>query len=209
MSANFTQNVLEITIPKVSEFTSGRYVAEIFYENKVGMIRSIKFVNFKIKGMNFKRAIIEMACWFHSAAAENIQNRILKNKFAMMVHKDENAWKIVKSIKTDMEAICKERVYFKIQDVKKYGMTYKGEVQQIVDVQPVMKQSGNVQYVFYNEPKNEGEHIKWSKRTPMEILTYMSHLYETLVDEDDKIVEGLREFAEKRIKTVARPSPRQ
>jgi hypothetical protein len=208
MSANYTQNVLEITIPKVSEFTSGRYIAKIFYENKVGMIRSIKFVNFKIQGMTFKRAIIQMACWFNTAIAENIQNRILKNTFAKMVHKDENAWKIVESTSTDKDSICKEHVYFKIQDVSKYGMTFKGEVQQKVDVYSVLKQESNIQYVFYNEPKNEGEDIKWAKRTPLEILKYMSHLYEVLVDEDDKIVEGLRDFAEKRMKTVARSVPR-
>lgn len=192
--------LLDIVIPKVSKYTSPRYIAKVFYENKIAMVRHVKFIQYKFTcGEIFKRAIIQLACWFNSPAAQNIQRKIQTQSFARTIHKDENAWTLQAATEDDKNLNVEECAFFKIQNVAKYGYYFKGEVQENEKVVPVFVRDihSNIQYVYYREPKLEGGTTNWENKTPNDIIDYFSRMCEVLETEDVKIIEGLKYYMTK------------
>ena len=191
-----TNSNLDITIRKVSVFTSARYIAKVLLMNKIATVRSIKFIPFQVNKIHYKRAVIEIASWMDSSSSITIQERLQNKIEARLAHKDENVWKIIPTNKNDLEASPKEWVFFKIQNTKIFGNVFKGKVQKEVKVHNVLDVDyPKYQYVYYNEPAVERFDENWSKSSPNEIINYFSKVYEVLDEENDMIVGGLAVYA--------------
>lgn len=194
-NANANAN-LDITIRKVSVFTSARYIAKVLLMNKIAVVRSIKFIPFHMNGKHYKRAVIEIASWMDSPSATTIKEHIENKTEAKLAHKEENVWKIIKTNTNDLEASPKEWVFFKIQNTHYFGNTFKGKVQKEAKLANVLNVDyPDYQYMYYNEPKVERFNEDWSKSSPNEILNYFSKVYEVLDEENDMIVGGLVVYA--------------
>ena len=195
MKSNVNAN-LDITIRKVSVFTSARYIAKVLLMNKIAVVRSIKFIPFHMNGKHYKRAVIEIASWMDSPSSITIQEHIENKTEAKLAHKEENVWKMIKTNRNDLEASPKEWVFFKIQNTRYFGNTFKGKVQQKAKLANVLDiDYPDYQYMYYNEPKVERFNEDWSKSLPNEILNYFSKVYEVLDEENDMIVGGLAVYA--------------
>ena len=191
----FVDNVLDIVIPKVSKYTSARYIAQVLFTNKIAMVRSVKLVPYTASnGYTQKRAIIHLACWFNNAAAYNLQRRILDNGSGKLVHKSDNAWTIYQTSDSDKYMGTMEVAYFKIHNTKQYGTQFQSEYYEKYNLIPVIPKSESaIQYMYYK---------------PVELNTkYTTHLLESeniieevrvlnkLIDsENAKIVQGLKDF---------------
>lgn len=186
------QTIQYITIPKVSGYTSARYIAQILLQHKIAIVRCVKFIPFKIGEVgHFKRAVIHIACWMRSPVSETILQRLETNTEARVVHKAEKAWVFKPSSENEKNVNVRECVFFKMHNIVKSEI-FKGGVQEPVYVQPVNKRTKDAtQYVFYNEPRLLGETIRWEKRTPLEILDHITHSMDVLDKEEEKIIVEL------------------
>ena len=188
------QTIQYITIPKVSGYTSARYIAQILLQHRIAVVRCVKFIPFRLEAGQFKRAIIHVACWIRSPAAETIQERLGANTEAHLVHRSENTWTIKNTTENEKNANVRECVFFRMQNVSKSEI-YKCSVQDAAIVQPVGKRIDNVvQYVYYNEPRLVGEKMNWSKRSPLEILEHMTNAMDVLEREENSAMKDLIVF---------------
>jgi hypothetical protein len=191
----FVENVLEIVIPKVSKYTSARYIAQVLFVNKIAMVRSIKLVSYTAaNGHIQKRAIIRLACWFNNVVAFNLQRRILDNGYGKLVHKSDNAWTILPSSETDKYKGTMEVAYFKIHNTRVYGSEFQSEYYEKQAVMPVIPKLESVtQYMFY-KPSELSMKYKEHLIESEDMLKEIAVLNKQIEEENAKIVQGLKEF---------------
>jgi hypothetical protein len=188
------QTIQYITIPKVSVYTSARYIAQMLLQHRVAVVRCVKFISFRLDAGYFKRAIIQVACWMNSPTAKTIQEHLHADTLAHLVHKDDNKWSIKNSTENEKNANARECVFFKMHNLSKSEF-FKGGVQDAVLVQPVGKRIENAaQYVYYNEPSVLGAKIDWSKRSPLELLEHLTNTMDVLEKEENRAIKDLIMF---------------
>lgn len=209
MNANaanyFVDNVLDIVIPKVSKYTSARYIAQVLFMNRIAMVRSIKLVPYTASnGYIQKRAIICLACWFNNAAAYNLQRRILENGSGKLVHKSDNAWVITQSSESDKYMGPMERAYFKIHNTKQYGTQFQSDYYKKCKLASVFPKSElDIQYMYYKPVELKDTHLKHliDSENIIEEVNVMNKLIE---EENAKIVQGLKDFTVLRRRLVVK-----
>lgn len=191
----FVDNVLEIVIPKVSKYTSARYIAQVLFMNKIAMVRSIKLVSYTASNGHIqKRAIILLACWFNNVVAFNLQKRILDNGYGKLVHKSDNAWTILPSSASDKYKGTMEVAYFKIHNTRIYGSTFQSEYYEKLAVMPVIpKLDSAIQYMYY-KPAELNMKYKVQLMESENIVEEVRVLNKLVEEENAKIVHGLKDF---------------
>lgn len=197
-------NNLEITIPKVSKYTSARYVAKVLLMNKIAIVRSVRMVTYTTPtGYIQKRAVIVLASWFKNVVAYNLQERLTNNGFAKLVHKSDNAWTLILSNSEDKYLPTNEITYFKIHNVNVYGNTFSSTYLEPMELKPVFPEMDSpVQYMYYKPATLKPDKSEMLMATE-NMIGEVSRIVKALKEEERKMVQGLKDFIAKR-KVVVR-----
>jgi hypothetical protein len=204
MSAT-TANNLEITIPKVSKYTSARYVAKVLLMNKVAIVRSVHMVSYTASnGFIQKRAVIVLASWFPNVVAYNLQERLKNNGFAKLVHKSDNAWTLIPSNQEDKYVATYEISYFKIHNVNVYGTMFSSYYLEPVELKPVFPESDSpIQYMYYKPSLLKQDKAELLIATE-DMVEEVARIVKVLKEEEKKMVQGLKDYVCGKKKVVVR-----